>query len=422
MSVRVRMAPSPTGFLHIGGVRTFLFNWLFARGHGGECLLRIENTDTSREVAESVEQIERSLSWLGMDWDGETTFQLDRIERCQEEARRLVADGTAYEDEGAIRFRMPNEGTTAWDDAVKGRIEFPNDQLEDVVLVRGDGRPTYNFASPVEDWLDGITHVIRGDDHVSNTPKQILILQALGSELPTYAHVPNVFGEDGKKLSKRHGAVSVDEFRAAGYFAPALMNFLALLGWAPDGETTIMSRDELVERFTLERVGASPATFDYAKLDWMNGVYLRAVSPEEYAETLITYLREQGIDWDEERIRAAVPLVQEKIATLGEFASFAGFLFHDVEPDPALLDKEVLDAAAAALAAVEPFTAEPIETALKELCDRLGLKPRQAFQPIRVAVTGSKVSPGLYESLELLGRDESLARINRAAAAAAAAA
>jgi len=413
------MAPSPTGFLHIGGVRTFLFNWLFARGHGGECLLRIENTDTSREVAESVEQVERSLRWLGIDWDGATTFQLDRIERCQEEARRLVADGAAYEDEGAIRFRMPNEGTTAWDDAVKGRIEFPNEQLEDVVLVRGDGRPTYNFASPVEDWLDGITHVIRGDDHVSNTPKQILILQALGSELPTYAHVPNVFGEDGKKLSKRHGAVSVDEFRIAGYIAPALMNFLALLGWAPDGETTIMSPDELVERFTLERVGASPATFDYAKLDWMNGVYLRELPPDAHADTLIAYLRDQGSDWDEARIRAAAPLVQEKIATLGEFASFAGFLFHDVEPDPALLDRETLTAAAEALAAVEPFTAERIEAALKEFCDRLGLKPRQAFQPIRVAVTGSKISPGLYESLELLGKAESLARISRAAAAAA---
>jgi glutamyl-tRNA synthetase len=413
------MAPSPTGFLHIGGVRTFLFNWLFARGRAGECLLRIENTDTNREVAESVEQIERSLAWLGIDWDGEVTFQLDRLERCQQEARRLVDEGKAYEDDGAIRFRMPNEGTTGWDDAVKGRIEFPNEQLEDLVLVRSDGRPTYNFASPVEDWLDGITHVIRGDDHVSNTPKQILILEALGSEIPIYAHVPNVFGEDGKKLSKRHGAVSVDEFRAAGYFAPALMNFLALLGWAPDGETTIMSKEELIERFTLERVGESPATFDYAKLDWMNGVYLRALSPDEYAETLLQYLREQGYDWDEQRVRAAVPLVQEKIAKLGEFPDFAGFLFHDVEPDPALLDPDVLAAAAEALGQVEPFTAERIEAALKELCDRLGLKPRQAFQPIRVAVTGSKISPGLYESLELLGREESLARITRAAAVAA---
>jgi glutamyl-tRNA synthetase len=413
------MAPSPTGFLHIGGVRTFLFNWLFARGRGGECLLRIENTDTNREVAESVEQIKRSLSWLGIDWDGEVTFQLDRLERCQQEARRLVDEGTAYEDDGAIRFRMPDEGTTGWDDAVKGRIEFPNEQLEDLVLVRTDGRPTYNFASPVEDWLDEISHVIRGDDHVSNTPKQILILEALGSEIPVYAHVPSVFGEDGKKLSKRHGAVSVDEFRAAGYIAPALMNFLALLGWAPDGETTIMSNEELVERFSLERVGESPATFDYAKLDWMNGVYLRGLSPEDYGETLLTYLREQGYDWDEQRVRAAVPLVQEKIAKLGEFPDFAGFLFHGVEPDPALLDPDVLAAAAETLEGVEPFTAEPIEAALKELCERLGLKPRQAFPPIRVAVTGSKVSPGLYESLELLGRDESLARLRRAAAAAA---
>jgi glutamyl-tRNA synthetase len=413
------MAPSPTGFLHIGGVRTFLFNWLFARGRGGECLLRIENTDTSREVAESVDQIQSSLTWLGIDWDGPVTFQLDRLERCQEEARRLVAEGAAYEDDGAIRFRMPDDGTTAWEDAVKGRIEFPNEQLEDLVLVRSDGRPTYNFASPVEDWLDGITHVIRGDDHVSNTPKQVVILRALGSEIPIYAHVPSVFGEDGKKLSKRHGAVSVDEFRAGGYIAPALMNFLALLGWAPDGETTIMSRDELVERFDLERVGASPATFDYAKLDWMNGVYLRELDPGRYADELLAFLREQGLDWDEERVRAAAPLVQEKIARLGEFPTFAGFLFGEVEPDPALLDADVLAAASTALEEVEPFEAERIEIALKELCERLGLKPRQAFQPIRVAVTGSRVSPGLYESIELLGRDESLARIRRAAAVAA---
>ena len=419
MAVRVRMAPSPTGFLHIGGVRTFLFNWLFARGQGGECLLRIENTDTSREVAESVDQIQSSLRWLGIDWDGEVTFQLDRLERCGQEARRLVEEGKAYEDEGAIRFRMPNEGTTGWEDAVKGRIEFPNEQLEDLVLVRSDGRPTYNFASPVEDWLDGITHVIRGDDHVSNTPKQIQILQGLGSEIPTYAHVPSVFGEDGKKLSKRHGAISVDEFRQAGYIAPALMNFLALLGWAPDGETTIMAQDELVERFTLERVGASPSTFDYAKLDWMNGVYLRELSADDYADALITYLREQGYDWPEERIRAAGPIVQEKIAKLGEFPEFAGFLFDDVQPDPALLDRGVLTAVAAAVESVEPWRAAELETVLKEVTESLGLKPRQAFQPIRVAVTGSKISPGLYESLELLGRDESLARLRAGAAAAA---
>ncbi len=352
------MAPSPTGLLHIGGVRTFLFNWLFARGRGGECLLRIENTDTSREVAESVAQIERSLRWVGLEWDGETTFQLDVMERAKDEARRLVEEGAAYEDEGAIRIRMPDEGITGWDDAIKGRIEFPNAELEDLVLVRSDGRPTYNFASPLEDWLDGITHVIRGDDHVSNTPKQIQVLTALGAELPVYAHVPSVYGDDGSKLSKRHGAISVDEFREAGYLPEALMNFLALLGWAPDGETTIMSRDELVERFSLERVGSGPATFDYAKLDWMNGVYLRALPPEDFADRLAVHLREQGYDWPEDRVRAAAPIVQEKIGLLGEFPGFAGFLFRDVEPDPALLDQRILRAAEAALADVEPWAAE----------------------------------------------------------------
>ncbi len=411
MSVRVRMAPSPTGLLHIGGVRTFLFNWLFARGQAGECLLRIENTDTSREVAESVEQIERSLRWLGIEWDGATTFQLDVMERAKEEARRLVSEGAAYEDEGAIRMRMPDEGSTGWEDAIKGRIEVLNAELDDVVLVRSDGRPTYNFASPLEDWLDSITHVIRGDDHVSNTPKQINVLRALGAEPPVYAHVPSVFGADGKKLSKRHGAISVDEFRNAGYVSEALMNFLALLGWAPDGETTIMSRDELIERFSLERVGSSPATFDYAKLDWMNGVYLRALPAGEYADRLVGYLHEQGVVWPEDGVRAAAPIVQEKIARLGEFADFAGFLFHDVEPDPTLLDGRILSFAETALEVVEPWEAAEIEAALKKLCDDLGEKPRAVYLPIRVAVTGSRVSPGLYESLELLGKELSLARI-----------
>jgi len=405
------MAPSPTGFLHIGGVRTFLFNWLFARGRGGECLLRIENTDTGREVEESVDQIGRSLRWLGIEWDGETTFQLNVMERAKEEARRLVDEGTAYEDEGAIRIRMPDEGATAWEDAIKGRIEVPNDELEDVVLVRSDGRPTYNFASPLEDWLDGITHVIRGDDHVSNTPKQINVLRALGAEPPVYAHVPSVFGADGKKLSKRHGAVSVDEFREAGYVPEALMNFLALLGWAPDGETTIMSREELVERFSLDRVGSSPATFDYAKLDWMNGVYLRELSPEDYADRLVAYVHEQHFDWPDDRVRAAAPLVQEKIGRLGEFPAFAGFLFDDVEPDPELLDARILGAAASALEAVDPWSVAEIELALKQLCDDLGEKPRTVYLPIRVAVTGSRVSPGLYESLELLGKETSLTRL-----------
>ena len=415
MSVRVRFAPSPTGFLHIGGVRTALFNWLFARRAGGDFLLRIENTDRSREVEESVEQIQRSLAWLGLDWDEDVAFQLDRLERHQAVAQTLVSEGKAYEDEGAIRFRMPDEGATIWDDAIRGRIEYPNEKLEDVVLLRSDGRPTYNFAAPVDDMDSRITHVIRGEDHVPNTPKQIQVLRALAAEIPVFAHLPNVFGMDGRKLSKRHGAVSVEDFRADGYLPDALVNYLALLGWSLDEATTIIPRDDLVSHFTLERVSASPAKFDYDKLRWMNGVYLRALSPDEYAETLVAYLRDRGYEWDEERIRLAAPLVQEKIATLAEFPGFAGFLFE--RPEVALQDgdRELIAAAKASLEGVDEFNAERIEAELRAYAERLGLKPRQAFQPIRVAVTGSTVSPGLFESIELLGRDETLARLSAAA-------
>ena len=413
----VRFAPSPTGFLHIGGVHTALFNWLYARHEGGEFRLRIENTDTSREVAEASEQIMESLLWLGLDWDGEVTYQLDRMERCREEAQRLVAEGSAYEDEGAIRIRMPDEGSTAWEDLVRGHIEVPSEKLEDLVAVRADGRPTYNFASPVEDWLDGITHVIRGEDHISNTPKQIRVLEALGAAPPRYAHLGNIYGPDGKKLSKRHGAVSVEEFRHDGYYAPALLNYLALLGWSYDDRTEIFSREDLIRLFTLERVGASPAVFDYDKLKHLNGVYVRALSPEEYSDALLTWLREQGYEWDGELVRKSAPLVQEKIGTFGEFPAFAGFFFDRVPPDPTLLDgsASLLAEARSTLAGVEPFDSQRIETALRELAERQGLKPRQAFQPIRAAVTGSNVSPGLFESIELLGREETVARLDAAA-------
>jgi glutamyl-tRNA synthetase len=419
MSVRVRMAPSPTGFLHIGGVRTFLFNWLFARQHGGEILLRIENTDTNREVEEAVDQIKNSLIWLGIDWDADVRFQLDTADTARELAQQLLSEGKAYEDEGAIRFRQPKEGTVSWNDAVRGEIEFKNELLPDLVIVRSDGRPTYNFISPVDDITDGITHVIRGEDHVSNTPSQINILRALGADLPTYAHVPNINGSDGRKLSKRRNAVALDDFRNEGYLPAALFNFLALLGWSYDDKTTLMSRHELVERFSLERIVPSPATFDYQKLDWMNGMYLRDLQPDEYALDLLRWLREQGIDWPEEHVRATVPIVQEKIEKFSLYPDFVRFLFEPIEP-PAGLDVEILRAAHERLATLEPWDASVIEEALRALADELGQKPRQAFQPIRLAVTGSKISPGLFESLELLGKDESLKRLSAAAAAPAA--
>ena len=416
MSVRVRMAPSPTGFLHIGGVRTFLFNWLFARQQDGECLLRIENTDTSREVAEAVEQIQDSLRWVGIDWDGDVTYQLATADKARELAERLLSEGKAYEDDGAIRFRQPKDGVVSWDDAVRGPIEFRNELLNDLVIIRSDGRPTYNFVSPVDDVFDGITHVIRGQDHVSNTPTQINILSALGADLPVYAHVPDINGDDGRKLSKRHGAVSVDHFRNEGYLPQALMNFLALLGWSYDDKTTVMSRDDLIERFSLERVVPSPATFDYKKLDWLNGVYLRGLPPDEYAESLAAWLAEQEISWPTERVRATVPLVQEKIEKFSQYPDFVRFFFEPVVP-PGGIDPEICRAAAERLAAVEPWKAAAIEESLRALAEERGLKPRDAFAPIRLAVTGSKISPGLFESIELLGREESLARLGAAVTA-----
>ena len=416
MSVKVRMAPSPTGFLHIGGVRTFLFNWLFARQQGGECLLRIENTDTSREVAEAVDQIQESLRWVGIDWDGPVSFQLDTAERARELARELVEKGHAYEDDGAIRFRQPKEGTVSWVDAVRGEIEFRNELLPDLVIVRSDGRPTYNFVSPVDDILDGITHVIRAEDHVSNTPSQINILRALGADLPLYAHLPNINGDDGKKLSKRHGALSVEAFRDDGYLPAALMNFLALLGWSYDDKTTIMSRHELIERFSLERVVPSPAVLDYKKLDWMNGMYLRALQPDEYAHFLERWLREHDIDWPQQRVFATAPLVQEKIEKFSQYPDFVRFLFEDVAP-PEGIDGKIVAAAADRLAQL-PNRGRRARS--RRTCagssTTLGEKPRTAFAPIRLAVTGSKISPGLFESLELLGRDESLRRLRAAAA------
>ncbi len=314
---------------------------------------------------------------------------------------------------------MPDDGVTAWDDVVRGRVEFENAGLADPVIVRSDGRPIYNFASPLEDVWDGITHVIRGDDHISNTPTQINIIRAVGGDLPVYAHVPSIFGQDGKKLSKRHGATGIDEFRAAGYLPETMLNFLALLGWAPDGETTLMSRDELVARFSLEKVSSSPSQFDYAKLDWMNGVYLRELSLEDYTHRLVLWLGENGYDWDAELVAHTAPLVQEKIAKLSEYPALCRLFLRRRRAGPGAARgrrRRCSRPRTRRSATLEPFDAEAIEAALRAAAEKLELKPRQAFQPIRVAVTGSKISPGLFESIELLGRDETLRRVRSAAA------
>ncbi len=308
---------------------------------------------------------------------------------------------------------MPDEGVIGWDDAVKGRIEFPNDRLEDIVIVRSDGRPTYNFASPVDDMDDGITHVIRGDDHVSNTPKQIVILRALGHELPVYAHVANIFGDDGKKLSKRHGAVSVDEFRSAGYMPEALVNFLALLGWAPDGETTIMSRDEHRRALHARGRGREPGhvRLREARLDE------RRLSARAAARRVRRAARRVPARAGERLARRADPRRRAARAgedrTPGRVPRLRRLPLRGRAPDPAALDPRILGAAESCLAVTDPWCAPELEAALKRLCEELGEKPRTVYPPIRVAVTGSRISPGLYESLELLGRDASLARLRR---------
>jgi glutamyl-tRNA synthetase len=418
--VRVRFAPSPTGMLHIGGVRTALYNYLFAKKMGGEFLLRIENTDTGREVASATEQIKESLELLGLLWDGEVSFQTDRFAVARELAERLVDEGKAYEEVDpekgtAIRFRVP-EGVTSWIDGVKGEISVPNKDIKDFVILRADGTPLYNFASPIDDALDKITHVIRGDDHVSNTPKQILLLKALGFDIPTYAHIPMVAGSDGRKLSKRHGATGLQEFLGDGYLPETMINFLALIGWAPgDGETKeFFSLDELVEWFDLAHVGEALGRFDYDKLKWMNGHYLREKSVDDFAGALSLYLAEQGYRYDIGLTYSIAPLVQEKIATLGEFPSFAGYFYARPHPDLASIDFDVLQALYEALSNLEDFTSTSIGESLKSACEAIGVKPRNGLRTLYGAITGAKVGASIFHSLEILGRKESLTRIHNA--------
>ena len=418
MSMRVRFAPSPTGVLHIGGARTALYNWLLARGSGGTFVLRIEDTDRERSTPENVEQILDALRWLELDWDEGPISQAERRPEHSAAIERLLESGAAYEDEGAIRLRVPDEGETVVRDAIRGDITFPHSAIDDFVIRRSDGSPLYNLAVAVDDRDMGITHVVRGDDHISNTPRQVMILRALGAEPPLFAHLPLLHGPDGKKLSKRHGAASVQELRDDGYLPEAVRNYVSLLGWGYDESTTFMTTDELIERFDLSRVSRNPAVFDEQKLRWMNGRYLRELPPEDLRGRLEAL---SGRELPPE----AVAISQEKMQTLTDFWPLAGFLVER----PAGYDEkawskvmsdgapERLRSARSALeAAPEPFGIEQVEEALRGVVERLELKPRDVFQPIRVAITGTTVSPGIFESVAALGREETLARIDAALA------
>jgi glutamyl-tRNA synthetase len=446
--VKVRFAPSPTGALHIGGARTALFNWLLARHDGGQLVLRIEDTDRERSTAQNIEQILDALSWLELDWDEGPIMQTARSERHQQALAQLLEAGHAYrsqataedvkaykerhgsergfrgepEAQGAVRLRVPDEGATVVHDAIRGDTVFEHVHMDDPVIARADGSVLYNFAVAIDDLDAGITHVVRGEDHVSNTPKQLLVIEAAravgltDAPDPLYAHLPLLHGPDGKKLSKRHGAASVQELRDAGYLPEAVRNYLALLGWGAGDDATVLSTEQLIERFTLERVSRNPARFDETKLKWLNGVYIRAMEPAELARRLEAFTGREGL-------LQAARISQEKIHTLADFEQLTGPLLDGPVDDPAArekwLDEDGRDALASArdaLAVANGFDEGSIESALSELLERRGDKPRQVYQPLRVALTGRTVSPGIFESLALLGRDESLRRIDAALA------
>ena len=414
MSMRVRFAPSPTGVLHIGGARTALYNWLLARGQGGTMVLRIEDTDRERSTPENVEQILEALRWLELDWDEGPISQAERIDRHAEAVEQLLSSGQAYEDEGAVRFRVPDEGEITFHDVILGDVTNPYSAIQDFVIRRSDGSPLYNLAVAVDDRDMGITHVVRGQDHVSNTPRQVMLLRALGEEPPVYGHIPLLYGADGKKLSKRHGAASVQELRAAGYLPEAVRNYIALLGWGYDETTTFMTTDELVERFSLERVSKNPAVFDEQKLRHMNGRYLRELAPDDLRARLESLT---GREIPPE----AVAISQEKMQSLADFWPLAKFLVEPQEFDEKAWNKVMGDGAIERLRAVrealEPlddFDPEAIEGVLRGVVERLEVKPKEVFQPIRVAISGTTVSPGIFESVAALGKEETLQRIDTA--------
>ena len=445
IDMRVRFAPSPTGALHIGGARTALFNWLLARGHGGEMVLRVEDTDRERSTPENVEQIFEALRWLEIDWDGEPVFQHARADAHAEALQRLIDSGHAYrstagpddvkafkdehgnrgfrgrdEGAGAVRLRVPDDGATVVHDVIRGESAFENALQDDLVIARADGTPVYHLAVVVDDADAAITHVVRGADHYSNTPKHILIQRALGVPTPTYAHVPLLHGTDGKKLSKRHGAASVQELRDRGYLPEAVRNYLALLGWGFDEETTFFTTEELQKHFSLERVSRSPAVFDEQKLRWMNGRYVRDLSVPELTRRLEETTGRTGLE-------PVVAIAQEKISTLDEFWPLAQSFFDGPVDDAKARDKvlgkagamENLAAARERLQALpEPWTTESVERALAAVVESRGVKAGQVYQPLRVALTGTTVSPGIFETVAVFGREEALSRLDRVVGAA----
>lgn len=470
IEIRVRFAPSPTGYLHIGGARTAIYNWLFAKGSGGKFILRIEDTDSSRSTEESINEIKNSLSWLGLDWDEGPFRQTERLDiynkylnklldtdhayYCYCSSEQLAIDREEYKrkktpykyagrcinlsDEKiseykklgvkpTVRFNTGGfQGQITVDDLVYGLMTFNADTIGDFIIQRREGIPTYNFAAAIDDIETKISHIVRGSDHISNTPKQIMIYKAVSKKPPIFAHLPLIVGADRQPLSKRHGEVSVEEFRKSGYIPEAMINYLSLLGWSYDDKTTLFSVEDLIDKFSFSKVSKSPAMFDTEKLKWMNGHYLRNLSVDNLVEKLLVYMKGLNIDGDYfsdmDKFKKSVEIVQEKIKTLDEFSELNDFIFKEIEISDEILNelKKAEDSAERLrklhdkLDEVEDFNSENIENILRKFCEDNGLKPSKIFQSIRMSVSGKKITAGLFESLELLGKEKTIQRIKNA--------
>lgn len=461
MTIKTRFAPSPTGYLHIGGARTALFSWLYARKTGGTFILRIEDTDRERSTQESVDAIFEGMDWLGLDYDEKPTYQTERFDRYAEIIQQLIDEGKAYrcycskerldtireaqmankekprydgkcrdgvENEGqcdyVIRFKNPQEGSIEIDDLVRGKITVSNSELDDLIIARSDGTPTYNLTVVVDDLDMGVTHVIRGDDHINNTPRQINIMQALGKQPPQYAHVPMILGADGKRLSKRHGAVSVMQYRDEGYLPQALLNYLVRLGWS-HGDQEIFSKHEMVDLFSLDEVNKSPSTFNPEKLLWINQQYLKALPTEEIAKYALWHVEQQALDLSQgPAFEDVIDAQRERAKTLVDLVSSSRYFYEDFDSyDEKAAKKQfktatpdILQALHDDLSTLDVWDEDNLQACIKGVCDRLELKLNKVGPPLRVAVTGTAMSPSLEVTLKLIGKERSLARILKAVA------
>ena len=421
-SVKVRFAPSPTGFLHVGSARTALFNWLYARRVSGKFLLRVEDTDRARSKDEFLEEILESLKWLGLDWDGEPVFQSRRAPLYNSCAKKLMDSSAAYEKEGAIHIKMPAMKLKV-NDIIHGDIEFDTSLIKDQVIIKSDGTPTYNFAVVVDDSDMGITHVIRGDDHISNTPKQVVIYNALGIPPPKFCHIPLILGLDRSRLSKRHGATSIRDYKEEGFLPEALVNYLCLLGWSPGTDREMMSVEEVINAFSLENINKTAAMFDINKLQWMNGEYIRAMDDAKLAGLIIDALKKENLlkeEFDRNWIGNIVRLFKERLRTVYDFIDAADYFFKEIiEYDPDGIKKffnkdtkPALEKLITKLETATVFDVQSIETVIRSLADELGVKAAKIIHPVRLAVTGKTAGAGLFETLALLGKSRTIGRIN----------